>query len=127
MVNRFQELTSDVNARIREIAYLMWESAGRQQGMALEYWLAAEREVLATFQAAAERFVPASFSQAEMSAPASAAAAETGPSEAAQLPPPAANASWTDDAQPSPTPAGSTSTSVQAKPRRVASRSKSKT
>ena len=24
--------------RIRELAYLMWESAGRQQGMAMEYW-----------------------------------------------------------------------------------------
>lgn len=51
-------MTEDIQNRVREVAYVMWESAGRQHGMALEYWLAAEREVLATMQAAAERLMP---------------------------------------------------------------------
>lgn len=58
MTNRFAELTQDIQDRIREIAYLMWESAGRQHGMAMEYWLAAEQEVLSTLQAAAHRLMP---------------------------------------------------------------------
>lgn len=58
MTNRFAELTHDIQDRIREIAYLMWEFAGRQHGMAMEYWLAAEQEVLSTFQAAAHRLLP---------------------------------------------------------------------
>ena len=33
--------------RIRETAYLMWEAAGQQHGRSLEFWLAAERELLA--------------------------------------------------------------------------------
>jgi hypothetical protein len=32
---------------IRRNAYLLWESAGRQYGNALDYWLQAERQVLA--------------------------------------------------------------------------------
>jgi hypothetical protein len=58
MTNRFSELTQDIQDRIREIAYLMWESAGRQHGMAMEYWLSAEQEVLSTLQAAAHRMIP---------------------------------------------------------------------
>ena len=33
--------------RIQETAYLLWEAAGCQHGRSLEYWLAAERELLA--------------------------------------------------------------------------------
>jgi hypothetical protein len=72
MTNRFSELTQDIQDRIREIAYLMWESAGRQHGMAMEYWLSAEQEVLSTLQAAAHRMLPeaeAKSSTAEKSAP----------------------------------------------------------
>jgi hypothetical protein len=58
MTNKLQEMSEDVQHRIREVAYMMWDSAGRHQGMALEYWLAAEREVLATMQRAAERLMP---------------------------------------------------------------------
>ncbi len=58
MKNTFSELTQDLQDRIREIAYLMWESAGRQHGMAMEYWLSAEQEVLSTLQAAAHRMLP---------------------------------------------------------------------
>ncbi len=32
--------------RVRELAYLMWEAADRQQGAAMDFWLAAERHVL---------------------------------------------------------------------------------
>lgn len=32
--------------RVRELAHAMWEAAGRQQGAALDFWLAAERHVL---------------------------------------------------------------------------------
>ncbi|MFO1126949.1 MAG: DUF2934 domain-containing protein [Rhodospirillales bacterium] len=58
MTSSFSELTQDIQDRIREIAYLMWESAGRQHGMAMEYWLSAEQEVLSTLQAAAARMMP---------------------------------------------------------------------
>ncbi|WP_223291902.1 DUF2934 domain-containing protein [Defluviicoccus vanus] len=59
MTNSLHQLAHDIQMRIRDLAYIMWESAGRQQGMALEYWLAAEKEVLDTFQAAAGKVVPA--------------------------------------------------------------------
>ncbi len=49
--------TGDIDQRIRELAYLMWESAGRQVGNALEYWLQAEREVHAAVEATAERLL----------------------------------------------------------------------
>jgi dsDNA-binding SOS-regulon protein len=52
-------MSQDIQNRIGEMAYLMWEPAGRQQGMAMEYWLAAEKEVLATAQKAAEKMAPA--------------------------------------------------------------------
>jgi Protein of unknown function (DUF2934) len=58
MSNQFLELTQEMQTRIRELAYLMWESAGRQQGMAMDYWLKAENEVLSTLQAAAARIMP---------------------------------------------------------------------
>jgi hypothetical protein len=45
---QFEEL----QRRIREVAYLMWEAAGAQHGRALEFWLAAEREVLRSFEPA---------------------------------------------------------------------------
>ena len=51
-------LVKDIQDRVRELAYLMWESAGRQHGMAMEYWLAAEREVITTMQSATERMMP---------------------------------------------------------------------
>jgi hypothetical protein len=57
MSNELHQMTQDLQTRIRELAYLMWESAGRQQGMAVEYWLKAESEVLSTLQAAA-RMLP---------------------------------------------------------------------
>lgn len=38
--------------RIRDTAYFMWESTGRQYGRALEFWLAAERQMLAVLTAA---------------------------------------------------------------------------
>jgi hypothetical protein len=52
-------LVKDIQDRVREVAYLMWESAGRQHGMALEYWLSAEREVITTMQVASDRMMPA--------------------------------------------------------------------
>jgi hypothetical protein len=38
--------------KVRELAECMWESAGRQYGMAQDYWLSAERHVLAMMRAA---------------------------------------------------------------------------
>lgn len=73
MTNRFAELTQDIHDRIREIAYLMWESAGRQHGMAMQYWLSAEQEVLTTIQAAAGRMLP-DFAKPDAAALAAAAA-----------------------------------------------------
>lgn len=39
--------------QVRQLAECMWESAGRQYGMAQEFWLAAERHVMAIMRAAA--------------------------------------------------------------------------
>lgn len=58
MGKSFQEIAENIQERIRQVAYMMWESAGRQHGMAMEYWLAAETDVLRTMQAAAERLMP---------------------------------------------------------------------
>jgi len=60
MSKKIWEMTQDIQKRINEVAYLMWESAGRHQGMAMDYWLTAEREVLSTMQTAAERLVSGS-------------------------------------------------------------------
>lgn len=59
MPNSMHQMTQDIQTRIRELAYMMWESAGRHQGMAMDYWLAAEKEVMSTFQAAAGMWLPA--------------------------------------------------------------------
>ena len=52
MSNAVTEMAEGVQQRIRDLAYLMWESAGRQHGLAMQYWLAAEKEVLGIMQAA---------------------------------------------------------------------------
>lgn len=124
----------DLQDRIRELAYLMWEAAGRQQGMALEYWVAAERAILNTWQAAADRMLPQAASSAEATpapsvasppapATADAAAAAAAPPEA-PLPAPAPASAAT------PAPAAEPDPPAAAKPkpaaRRVASRSKTK-
>lgn len=53
-----KDYPQEIQDRIREVAYLMWESAGRQYGMAMEYWLQAEHEVLKATQTAAEKMMP---------------------------------------------------------------------
>ncbi len=58
MSEKTKKIAEDVQARIREAAYLMWESAGRQHGMAVDYWLAAEHHVLSTVEAAASLMRP---------------------------------------------------------------------
>ena len=50
--------SQDIQDRIRELAHSMWEWAGRQQEMALHYWLTAEKKVLATLRAAADKLMP---------------------------------------------------------------------
>lgn len=82
MSNTILEMTEELQQRIRDLAYMMWESAGRQNGAAVEYWLAAEREVVATLQAATERMMPSSkpagkaAAKAKADAPAAPAAAK---------------------------------------------------
>lgn len=51
MSNDVTKKAQDIQDRIRDLAYLMWESAGRLQGLAMQYWLDAEKEVIATVQA----------------------------------------------------------------------------
>jgi hypothetical protein len=46
--------------KVRELAECMWESAGRQYGMAQDYWLSAERHVLAMMRAATTLPMPGS-------------------------------------------------------------------
>lgn len=58
MNDDIKKMSQEIRNRISEMAYLMWETAGRQQGMAMEYWLAAEKEVMSTAQQAAEKMMP---------------------------------------------------------------------
>jgi hypothetical protein len=58
MSSSIKDMSNDIQNRVREVAYLMWEAAGRQQGMAMEYWLSAERDVMSTMQRAADRLMP---------------------------------------------------------------------
>jgi hypothetical protein len=44
----------ELQERIRERAYEIWNTSGRTHGKAGEHWLAAEREILAEMSAAAE-------------------------------------------------------------------------
>lgn len=86
-----KKIMHDMQDRIREVAYLMWESAGRQHGMATEYWHAAEREVRAAFEAAHDKMRPSSAAKQEAKAPAP--QAEASPSKAeAKAPAPAPQA-----------------------------------
>ena len=50
--------SQEIQDRIPELAHAMWEWGGRQQDMALHYWVAAEKEVLATMRAAADKLMP---------------------------------------------------------------------
>jgi peptidoglycan hydrolase CwlO-like protein len=59
MSKEIENMTQEIQDKISELAYLMWESAGRQQGMAMNYWLAAEKDILTTMQAATETVIPA--------------------------------------------------------------------
>ena len=90
MSNDLHQMTQDLQARIRELAYLMWESAGRQHGAAMEYWLKAESEVLSTLQAAARILPgakPAKLTKPEAGTPATAVEpAAIAPAEPAAAP-----------------------------------------
>lgn len=59
MSDDIKQMTEEVQGRVRQLAYLMWESAGRQHGMAMKYWLEAEREVLTAMHAATETMIAA--------------------------------------------------------------------
>jgi hypothetical protein len=60
---------------IRRNAYLLWESAGRQYGNALDYWLQAERQVLAAVMETATPPAEAEPEHPEPQAPGQAATA----------------------------------------------------
>lgn len=100
MGQSFQEIAENIQERIKQVAYMMWESAGRQQGMAMEYWLAAETEVLKTMQAAAESLMPREAKREQPVAavpagkepPAASLAAPASPAAPASAPAPAAKA-----------------------------------
>jgi hypothetical protein len=44
--------------RIRDLAHCMWDAAGRQYGLALDFWLSAERHVLTMMRAASGAATP---------------------------------------------------------------------
>lgn len=46
-------MQQNLENRIRERAYQLWEASGYQEGAADQHWIAAEREVLASFAASA--------------------------------------------------------------------------
>ncbi len=76
-------MAQEVQDRIREVAYLMWEAAGRQHGMALEYWVTAEKQVLETMGMAAKLMSPGSSSRGEVTRAAAAKPAPAGTAQAA--------------------------------------------
>lgn len=77
--------SQEIQDRIRELAHSMWEWAGRQQNAALEYWLAAEKEVLASLHAAAEKLTSGEKPE-QATEPETAAAAAPAPAPAAPAP-----------------------------------------
>ena len=83
--------SQEIQDRIRELAHSMWEWAGRQQDMALHYWVAAEKEVLATMRAAADKLMPGEKPEKveESTADAATAAPSEPPESAAAVGPPA--------------------------------------
>jgi DUF2934 family protein len=58
-------MEQSLHHHIRERAYKMWDASGRMDGQADQYWLAAEREVLAemTGHASAPKLVASGSSQ----------------------------------------------------------------
>jgi hypothetical protein len=44
-----QQLQESNHADIQHLAYLNWEKDGRQQGRAIDYWLAAEQQLKETW------------------------------------------------------------------------------
>jgi hypothetical protein len=82
-MSTLHDISEDIRKRIQELAYLMWESAGRQQGMALDYWVAAEREVMKTMQAATERMLTPPSANATTSSPLAETSASGGAEKAA--------------------------------------------
>jgi hypothetical protein len=50
--------------RIRRTAYAMWEAAGRQYGRSLDFWLAAEKQVLQSMTPVATGFEPQALREA---------------------------------------------------------------
>ncbi len=63
-----KKMAQDVQDRIREVSYQMWESAGRQVDKTMEYWLAAKREVRATMEVAAKKMMPSAAKKTEAKA-----------------------------------------------------------
>jgi Protein of unknown function (DUF2934) len=47
MVFRFGGVMMEIESRIRDRAYAMWEAAGRPEGCAVDHWLAAEAKARA--------------------------------------------------------------------------------
>lgn len=56
--------------RVKELAECMWDSAGRQYGVAQDFWLAAERHVLAMLRASLRNSDPSAVSELAMLSPA---------------------------------------------------------
>lgn len=88
MSKKIWEMTQDIQKRINEVAYMMWESAGRHQGMAMDFWLEAEREVLTTMQTAAEQLISVGMSTQKDASPAKTKQSVTADSESAASTPP---------------------------------------
>jgi len=45
-------------ARVREVAYLLWEFAGKPEGRDLEFWCKAERSVVQTGRSETASYIP---------------------------------------------------------------------
>jgi len=64
---QFWEVPTEVpTERISELAQLMWEAAGRQQGATLDFWLAAERHVLTVMRTGMGTSAPGKDAQKEL-------------------------------------------------------------
>jgi hypothetical protein len=120
MSDDMKKLTQDVQDRVRETAYLLWEAAGKPIGMAMQFWLEAEKQVLQTMRAATDAILPSS-RRAKAKAPESEAPKPAAPAPKAAEPKPAPPAPKPvtpapKTAAPSPPPAPPAGTATEAKP-----------
>ncbi|MBK8909588.1 MAG: DUF2934 domain-containing protein [Rhodospirillales bacterium] len=139
MSNDIQKMSQDFQHRVREVAYFMWEAAGRPVGMAMQFWVEAEQQVFKTMQVATEAMMPSArhepakneeeptgkpASSAEQKKPVKSGASEKQSGKTDKTLKKTASAAGADKKQ-SATPAEKTATKASSKPKKTATTKKS--